>query len=187
VETYFDEPVLIIENIKHLIQMDSRETQRTGLKIAYFVNPHARQVFISAVMKGSPALHYSVRDTLYLIWQTDPEFVYGLLRELTTFVKLPATKNLRNTANFILDLLVIIYINHCEQQYVIEQTSDIFYELMRNRLHLNWFKTDILGETMERFLLQMAITVVAKPIIETVLFAESRRFFKLSVEVRACL
>ena len=190
VEIHAAEPVRATDIIEKLLQIDSQEAQRTGLKSAYFVNPRVREIFLWAGVKGTPALRQLTRDILYLIWRTDPDFTYGLLHELTMRVKLNSQKDLRNTFEFVLELIVTIYINHCEQEYVAQQTNDIFYELMKDRLHLNWFKTGILGPAVERFLMQRVVNSFSKPIWDTFLFTEvvpAEQFFKLSLEDRACL
>jgi len=189
-ELYTDEPVAAIEIIKQLLQMNSQEVRQTGLKAAYYINPRAQGIFLWAATKGTSELRQSTRDILYLIWRTDPDFTYGLLHELTARLRLSAPRDLRNAIEFINDLLVTIYINHCEQEYVIQQTSDIMYELAKNKLHLDWLNIRLLGQGIEQFIFQRVASSFSKPILDTLLLTEltpMKRFFALSLEDRACL
>jgi serine/threonine protein kinase len=189
-ERHADEPAGAAELIRLLLQGDSEEARRTGLKAAYYIGPRARELFLWAATKGAPELRRATRDTLYLIWRSDPDFTYGLLRDLVGRIGLGALLDMRNLVEFVIDLSVTIYINHCEQPEVIRQTADLFYDLARNRLRMDLLNTALLGQTVEALIFQAVAAAFARPIMDTVLLSElmpAERFFALPLERRALL
>lgn len=189
VERHADEPERAAEQIRLLLQADSEEARRTGLKAAYYIGPRARELFLWAA-KGPPELRRAARDTLYLIWRSDPEFTYGLLRELVGRIGLGALLDMRTMVEFVIDLAVTIYINHCEQPAVIRATADLFYDLARNRLRMDLLNTALLGQTVETLVFQAVAAAFARPIMDTMLLSElmpAEAFFALPLEQRAPL
>ncbi len=189
-ELYADEPETAASLIRQLLQRDSEESRRTGLKAAYYIGPRARELFLWAATKGGPELRRATRDTLYLIWRTDPEFTYGLLRDLVGRIGLGALMDLRAIVEFVIDLSVTIYSNHCEQPSVVQQTNDLFYEMARNRLRMDLINTALLGQTIESLIFQAVATAFSKPIMDTILFSEvvpPESFFALPLSERARL
>ncbi|NTW98044.1 MAG: ATP-binding protein, partial [Oscillochloris sp.] len=190
VELYADEPAAASEIIKQLCQCDSDEARRTGLKAAYYIGPRARDLFLWAAAKGSPALRRVARDALYLIWRGDPDFTYGLLKDLVGKVGPGALRDLRNIVEFFFELSVVIYINHCDRQDVIDRTVDLYYELAKQRLHLDIINTGIFGKTIEDLIFQAVASAFSQPILDTIMLAEVMpvdQFFALSTEERALL
>ncbi len=185
-----DEPDPALAIVRQLLENNSTEIQRTALKAAYAMGPLARSLFLWAARKGSPGLRRSTKDILYLIWRHDPDFVYGLLQELASQINLGALADLRKIIEFILDLSITVYINHCDQPGIVQQTSDLWYDILVNRVHMNWLNTGILGPAVEKLIFQAVAAAFARPLLDTVLFTElvpADRFFSLSEEAKAPL
>jgi hypothetical protein len=172
VELHVDEPAVAIGLIKMLISSGSREAERCGLKAAYWIGPGARDVFLWAVRKGSAELRGSTEETLYLIWRQDPDFTYGLLNELADGFGLSALPSLRKTLEFLIRLSITIYINHPEQEDIVRQTTDLWYKILIERLHLNLFRTDLFGKRIERVLFQIVGRAFSGRLMKTALFTD---------------
>ncbi|MEI8165031.1 MAG: hypothetical protein WCG26_01595, partial [Chloroflexales bacterium] len=190
VELHADEPAAAAELIKNLCQRESDEARRTGLKAAYYIGPRAREIFLWAAGRGSPALRRVARDTLYLTWHHDPEFTYGLLRDLVARVGPGALRDLRNILEFFFELSVVIYNNHPERPDVRDTTVDLYYELARQRLHLDILNTGMFGKTIEDLIFQAVASAFSQPVLDAVLMAEVvpiEQFFALPQAERAIL
>lgn len=190
VELYADDPAAAAELIKSLCQRESDEARRTALKAAYYVGPRAREIFLWAAGRGSPALRRVTRDALYLIWRSDPDFTYGLLKDLVARIGPGALRDLRNILEFFFELSVVIYINHPERPDVRDATVEIYYELARQRLHLDILNTGVFGKTIEDLIFQAVATAFTQPILDTMLLAEIvpvEPFFEQPFEERAIL
>jgi hypothetical protein len=190
VELYADDPAAAAELIKGLCQRESDEARRTALKAAYYVGPRAREIFLWAASRGSPALRRVTRDALYLVWRSDPDFTYGLLKDLVARVGPAALRDLRNILEFFFELSVVIYINHPERPDVRDATVEIYYELARQRLHLDILNTGVFGKTVEDLIFQAVASAFSQPILDTMLLAELvpvEPFFELPFEERAIL
>jgi hypothetical protein len=178
------------ELIKQLLQQESEEARRTGLKAAYYIGPPARPIFLWAASRGNAALRRATRDALYLTWRNDPDFTYGLLRDLVARVGPGALRDLRNILEFFFELSVTIYINHCERPDVRDTTVDLYYELAKQRLHLDVINTGLLGKTIEDLIFQAVASAFSQPILDTMMLAEIvpvEEFFALPHEERALL
>ncbi|MFV9503081.1 MAG: protein kinase domain-containing protein [Oscillochloridaceae bacterium umkhey_bin13] len=185
-----DEPEAAAELIKGLCSHSADEARRTGLKAAYYIGPAARPIFLWAASRGGPALRRVTRDTLYLIWRSDPQFTYGLLRELVSKVGPGTLRDLRAMLEFFFELSVVIYINHPERPDVRDTTVDLYYELARQRLHLDILNTGLFGKTIEDLIFQAVASAFSQPILDTMLMAEVvpvEQFFGLPPEQRAIL
>ncbi|NJM07624.1 UbiA family prenyltransferase, partial [Candidatus Gracilibacteria bacterium] len=190
VALYSDDAAAAGEIIRALCQLPSEEARRSGLKAAYYIGPPARDLFLWAASKGGPELRRATRDVLYLIWRNDPAFTYGLLGDLVERVGPGALRDLRSILEFFFELSVVIYINHCDREDVKQQTSDIYYDLARHRLHLDVLNTAIFGKTLEDLLFQAVASAFTEPILDTMMLAEIvpiDAFFALSADERAIL
>jgi hypothetical protein len=190
VELHADDPAAAGELIKALCQRDSDEARRTALKAAYYIGPRAREIFLWAAGRPSPALRRVTRDALYLIWRSDPDFTYGLLKDLVARIGPAALRDLRNILEFFFELSVVIYINHPERPDVRDATAEIYYELARQRLHLDILNTGMFGKTIEDLIFQAVSNAFTKPILDTMMLAEIvpvEPFFELPQEQRAIL
>jgi hypothetical protein len=192
--------------LQRLLDGESGEARRTALKAAYGIGPATRDLFMRAAMRGSPDLRRAAKDTLYLIWRQaapparraladvsyllwrhDPDFTYGFLRDLVGRLRLRDLASIRNTLEFILDLSVTIYINHCDRPEVIRQTDDLYRALAVDQLHLDRVN---LGETIEKLLLRALATAFSGPILDWMLFSDREtpeRLFTLPEADRARL
>lgn len=189
-EMHADDPTAATNIIKHLLELHSPEAQRTGLKTAYTIGAGTRDLFLWAATQDRPGLRRATKDILYLIWRTDPDFTFSLLQELSTHIQLTAIFNLRLILEFILDLTITIYINHCDQPELAHQTSDLYYVLAKERLHLDWLDVGILGPTFEKLIFRAISSAVAQPILETfeqTELATLEHFVRLAEDERARL
>lgn len=190
VELFADDPHAGANALKALCERDSDETRRTALKAAYYIGPPAREVFLWAAARGSPALRRVARDTLYLIWRSDPDFTYGLLRDLVTRIGPSTLRNLRQLLEFFFELSVVIYINHPERPDVRDTTVELYYELARQRLHLDILNTSVFGKRVESLIFQAVASAFSRPILDTMLMSEivpAERFFAVPPAERAIL
>ncbi len=181
-ELHTDDAEGAAELIKQLLQQASEEARRTGLKAAYYIGPPARPIFLWAASRGNAALRRATRDALYLTWRHDPDFTYGLLRDLVGRVGPGALRDLRNILEFFFELSVTIYINHCERTDVRDTTVELYYELAKQRLHLDVINTGLLGKTIEDLIFQAVASAFSQPILDTMMLAEIvpvEQFFEL--------
>jgi hypothetical protein len=189
-ELHTDDADSATEVIKQLLQQTGEEARRTGLKAAYYIGPPARPIFLWAASRGTPVLRRATRDVLYLTWRHDPHFTYGLLRDLVARVGPGALRDLRNMLEFFFELSVTIYINHCERPDVRDTTVEIYYELAKQRLHLDVINTGFLGKTIEDLIFQAVANAFSQPILDTMMLAEVvpvESFFALPHEERELL
>lgn len=185
VEMHADDPAFVSEVVRHLLQMEAMEAQRTGLKAAYYIGPRTRDIFLWAAVQNQPGLRRETKDVLYLIWRNDPDFTFDLLHELAERIEIKSLLSLRLILEFVVDLTITIYINHCEQQELAQQTSDLYYELAIERLHLNLLDTGFLGPAFEKLIFTAISTALAQPILETFYqteFATPQQLLELSEE-----
>lgn len=189
-----------------LLDGDSTDGQRTGLRAAFNIGPDTRDLFEHAAMRGSEKLRRAVRDTLYLIWnghsgpacdsmasigyflwRQAPDFTYGLMRDLVAQVSWLRPRTAGRILGFVLDLTITIYVNHCEREDVAEQTAELYHELTVNRLHLDRIT---LGGRLERLVLRMVAAVFSKRILGWMLTGDedgSEAFFDLPAGDREIL
>ncbi len=187
-----DEQATATNLIKELLKMKSEEARRAGLKAAYYIGRSrgARDIFVWAAINGESELRQTVKNTLYLIWRNESDFVYSLLKELVAQIKFSTLPYLRNIVEFVIELPVIIYINHCEQEEIVEQITELHSRMIKEKLHLDLFNTGILEPIFEKLISQVVTNAFSKPIIETTLFNEfesAQHFFSLAKEDKACL
>jgi hypothetical protein len=190
--------------LQTLLDRPSEEGRRTALKAAYNLGPEAREFFLRAATdedesmresvkntlyliwrNESPAGRRSVTDTFYLIWRHAPGFTYELLDSLVQTVSLLRPRRLRSTLEFILDLTITIYINHCEDEQVIERTAALMHELTVKRLHLHRFTA---GKTLDGLVVKAFSRIFGGQILEFMVFeAPVQEYFRLPAERRASL
>lgn len=152
-ELHVDEPERARSIIGRLMSSPIDEARHTALKAAYNIGPGARQLFIQAALDGAPPLKDTLKDVLYLIWRTgshiaredvagtlylvwrhDPGFAYDVLRELVSRIGWRDLLTGRSLTQFFIELSVMIYVNHCDRQEVIERTDELYYRLATERL-----------------------------------------------------
>lgn len=195
--------------LQKLLDERAEGPRRTALKAAYNIGPEARAFFLRAAIDGEPSMRESVKNTLYLIWRNEsgagrqsvtetlyliwrhaPGFTYDFLNSLLDEIRLRNVKKLPSILEFILDLTITIYINHCDEQEVIDKTADLLHELAVNRLHLHLFKTGILGSTVEKLIFRSIARVFGGQVLDWMMFADDvpvQAFFRLPAERRARL
>jgi TIR domain len=209
VALYAETPKETTALIDRLLAIDSEEARRTALKAAYNIGPPARDIFLHTALEGGPALRQSLKDTLYLIWRRDspvgrrgaadnlyliwrhdPGFTYGFLGEMLAKISLGNIAKIRPILEFVLDLSIVIYVNHCDRDDVAESTARLYHELATERLHLDLLNTGFLGVRFEKLVFRSVARVFSKRILQWMLFSDTvpaDRFFELPKERRACL
>ena len=188
VEWYANDTEAALPAIKTLLALDSEEARRTALKAAYTIGAGARDLFLWAAREGSPTLREATSSTLYLLWHNDPTFVADLLRNMTAqigFLDLlqPKTEGL---VEFIIQLSVVILINHIDQPAVIQQISDLYYDLATARLHLD----NPVVEAATTVFSQALSGAVIAPLLKAILLEElqtTENLFQLTPAQRAPL
>jgi hypothetical protein len=206
---HVDDPKAATTLIDALLWSDAEEARRTGLKAAYKIGPPARDLFLRTALEGGRALQQSLKDTLYLIWRREsrvarreatdalyllwrqaPGFTYELLHDLLAQIGLRNVRRIRPILEFVLDLSITIYINHCDQDEVVQKTAHLYHELATERLHLDLLNTGLLGPRFERLVFRSVAHVFARRVLGWMLLDEGAAvhgFFDLPTERRACL
>lgn len=172
VEYHADQPQAALAIIDHLLGLDSTEAHHTALKAAYFIGQAAQSIFLSVAANQNRGLRLMTRDALYLIWRKDPDFVNELLYALSARIELTAPRTTRYLLEFIIDLSVTIYINHCGVSGLPQQISDLYYELIKNRLHLDLLDVGILGPAFGKLVAKAVGSALAKPVMDTFQYTE---------------
>ncbi|MCC6190347.1 MAG: NACHT domain-containing protein [Anaerolineales bacterium] len=183
-DRYVDQPSAAGAQIEQLLSLASDLAQRTALKAAYRIGEGARAHFISAALQGSPELRAAARDTLYLIGQENPQFVFSVLDDLASRISYKAPRTLVDTLSFILDLSITLYINQCEREGMIQQTSDLWHKVLKDRLHLDRF--DGLAPVLETVLVPAVSFGYSGRLVSTLTeFIPPEQLFRLSDEQKA--
>lgn len=197
--------------LQTLLDEKSEETRRTALKAAYNIGPQARDFFFRAAMEGEPSTRESLKNTLYLIWRNEspagrqsltdafyliwrhaPGFTYEFLYALLDQIRWRRSPlKALEILGFVLDLTLTIYINHCDDDEVLDKTSALLQDLATKRLPLSLHRlTGPLGRGVEKAGLHLLSRRVGGPVLDWMLFAEEapvKNFFELPPEQRASL
>ncbi|HEY1525094.1 MAG TPA: trypsin-like peptidase domain-containing protein [Candidatus Angelobacter sp.] len=209
VDLHEDDEEKTFKWLHDLLETGAIERQRTALKAAYYVGPKAGKLFLWACTKGSDDLRQATGYILYLawrkgslsapegpmavgylLWRMDPPFTYKLLHDLVDRIN-PLSGDL---IQFVFLLSIMIYINHCEREDVIEQTV-VLYQALARKLQLNLLRTDIFGEAVEQFLFRAALKTslvagFARPILRAALQSDDQEldsFLQMPKKERECL
>lgn len=210
VELHAEDPKAARALLQSLLDDDNSEAaRRTALKAAYNIGPQTRDFFLRAALdrnrsvresvrntlyliwrNESPARRRSVTDTLYLIWRHSPGFTYELLTSLVDELGPTDIVGRASAFRFVIELIVTIYINHCEEEEVIQNTAALLHHLAVDRMHLNLLKTGVFGKKAEQLFLGVLASAFAAPVLDWMLFTDGRpatAFFKLPRDERAPL
>ncbi|HEY0072035.1 MAG TPA: NACHT domain-containing protein, partial [Chloroflexia bacterium] len=202
VQLYDEEPAVALQMIEQLLDLDSEQVQRTALKAALRIGPGAVDIFLSAGTRGSVSLRRAAKDTLYLAWQSNQVLIYDVLDRLVASIGIGnmVGELFRGRSSkpqvvrdpllkFIIELSVTCYINRCDEQSITEKTDALYYELLKNKLHMNILKTPVIGGALTR-LAEAFTTAFSRPIVEAMLLSDLmpvERFFKLPPAERQVL
>lgn len=195
VEIHAADPEKALSIITQLLQKKGLEVQQTGLKAAYAVKPPAHDIFLWAAVQNSDQLRSLTRDSLYLIWRSNADFTYSLLRQLIesitinigTLIAQEARQTLSNTVEFTFDLLATIYMNYCTEPSVIEQMDALFYKLAK-KLPLDIINA--LGPGVKQLFIQWITHSFTAPMLNSITFVDigpAQHFFALPAEQKAYL
>ncbi|MBL8324215.1 MAG: TIR domain-containing protein [Rubrivivax sp.] len=173
-----------------MIHRPSAEPKRTAVRAALHIGPAMRDWLIK-VVSGSDEVKHAVRDTLYFIWsgfsqpgglnrtnalyfiwRRAPDFTHELLDELVSRIGLFSIFKAGHTFAFVLDVMITIYINHCERQQVIEHTAMLFRRIAVEKLHLDRIA---LPDRVEKMVLGVVSSVLAERVLGWVLLDESNK------------
>ena len=152
--------------LKMLIDLGNPRSFRCALKAAYLIGPATRDLFLQAARthveelrdaametlyliwrQGSPAEQVVAGDELYLLWRRDPKFTYALMDRLLDEIQLSklALEKVQSRdglhtrlLEFLIQLSITIYINHCHEKTVVSSTAALYRRLAVDRLHLDW-------------------------------------------------
>jgi hypothetical protein len=208
VEWYSEDAAAGGRLLRRLLDQSSEATRRTALRAAYSIGPEARDFFLHAAVNGEPSMRESVKNTLYLIWRQEspaarsgnetlyplwrhaPGFTHDFLNSLLAEIRPRNVKKAPAVLEFILDLTITIYINHCDEPDVLDKTSEILHDLCVKRLHLHRVKTGILGAAVEKIVGRAVARVLGQQMLNWMLFADQAStpaFFRMPAESRALL
>jgi len=205
VELHAHDRAAATELLQKLLNDPSEETRRTALKAAYTIGPDMRDFFLRAAIDGEPNIREALKNTLYLIfrneadsrlsdsayllWRSAPGFTYDLLDSLLPEIRLTNPIKGMAVAGFLLDVTITIYINHCDQQEVVDRTADLLYKFSVERLQLDKFSKGILGK-FEGIIIRVISRVFGAQVLSWMLFEDvssTQDFFRLPAESRARL
>lgn len=172
VEYHAAKPEEALNIVNQLIALDNAEAQHTALKAAYFIGSEAQTVFLDVASNRDDALREVTKDALYLIWRRDPDFVNDLLRILCSRIELKALHQIPALLDFVIDLSVTIYINHCDDPGMPQQISDLFHDLVKDQLPLGDLLRPVLSTLGQSNAIVKKVTKaidsgVARPVIES--------------------
>ena len=168
-----DQPQVALDIINHLLKLDSTEAQVTALKAAYFIGPPAQSVFLDIASNQGRDLRRLTKDALYLNWQTDPQFVENLLYALVERIDLKSPRQMRYILEFIIDLSITIYINNCDDEKLPQKISDLYYELIKNRLRLDLLDIGFLGPAFGKLIAAAVGSAMARPVMDAFQYTET--------------
>jgi hypothetical protein len=170
-------PEYVIRKIRRLFSARSADTWSVGLKAAYTIGPAAEGIFRWIALKGSLRLRRSAVYALYLRWKPAPgNFTRELMDDLSRQVRLTRPLRTRRILEFLTDLSITTYINHCDVPGVAQHTSDLWYRVIVTRLHL----TLLSHPRIDRLIGKAISRMFGKRILEGALnsdFQDPMRFF----------
>ena len=173
-----DQPQAALDVLKHLLQLDSTEAQYTALKAAYFIGPAAQTVFLDIACNPDRDLRRVTKDALYLNWRADPQFVSDLFDALVERIDLKSPRQTRFILEFIIDLSITIYINNCDDAELPQQISDLYYELITNRLRLDLLDIGFLGPAFGKLISAAVGSAMARPVMNAFQYTESTALYR---------
>ena len=190
--------------LQSLLDSPSEAGRRTAFKAAYNIGPTARDFFLRAARAGDPSMREAVRDTLYLIWRNEspagrhsvtdtfyliwrraPGFTNDLLRNLVAEISWRHPKQSLPILLFALDLILAIYMNHCEDEEVLDETAALVHELAVKRIYLTR-----IPRTIQAGFVRVMTSAYIRPVLDWMMFADAvpvQDFFRLPAERRALL
>jgi hypothetical protein len=206
VELHAEKPQEASNVLQRLMAGSSDQGRRTALKAAFNIGPDARELFLQATVDGAPWMRDSVKymlyliwrnespegrrsiaDTFYLIWRRAPGFTYQFVEMLAGKVSYLHLVRLKPTLEFIFDVVITIYINHCDDQTVIDKTAAIMEDITVNRLHL---KTLTRVDAVNKLFVHAMTAVFGQQILDWMMFGkveQVQEFFRLPAGQRAYL
>lgn len=183
VELHADDPPAALGAVRDLLRSGTTDSRITGLRAAYRMGADARQVFKEALVDGPPALRTAAVHALYLRWRRDPEFTWALLDDLAREARLTAPRLTSRALDAMAEVSAAIYVHHCDRHEVVRRTSDLWYRVLVERLHLR----GLLPPPLERVFLGVVGAVFSRRVADTPLFSEggADRLFSLPAVERA--
>lgn len=161
----------------------TEESRQTAIKAAYFIGRPAKGVFLWIAAGKSRELAKTGVYALYLRWSIDPDFVYELLHELGSQVGPVPIGRSGRILRFLSDLSITIYINHPERQDVAEHTSELWYHVLKQRMHLG----SRVSRVLSWLIFRIVAVVFSRRALDTALLSELQSpeaFFRQSDEQR---
>jgi len=178
-------PRYVLEEIGRLLASESAEAWSIGLKAAYLIGPSAGSIFRWIALEGSTPLQKAAVYALYLRWSPEPgNFAAKLMEDLADQVRLTTPRRTRHTLEFLADLSITVYTNHCDEPSVVERTSALWHQVLKHQLHLDVLNRPVLDKLTARGLSRM----FAKRVLDGVFKSELQdpaRFFNASSAEKA--
>ena len=174
VAIYAEDPKTAQALIQALLLQPSTDAQQVALKAMYRIGFGMQPVFRAAIENDTPEESGSLRtilhNTLYLLWKSDPTFVYDLLESLIekvdpSTVLTPKTQKL---LEFVIRLAAVIYMNHPDDEDVQTRVTQLYYNLAVNHLDLDHATAQtgtVFWATLGQYLIAPTLTTL---LLETV-------------------
>jgi hypothetical protein len=180
-------PAEVLATVRALLAGKDTNAWHVALRAAYFLGEPLREVFLETARSSDEDLRQVAALALYLRWKADPDnFTAKLLRELTAEIRpFPSRRN-SNVFEFLAEVSIAVYINHCDTPGVAEQTSELWRTVLKERMHLGLVNR----RGMDLLIARIAARVYSRKILETALFAELQdpgQFFSLRAEDKAVM
>lgn len=115
----------------------SEEARQTAFTAAYQMGSEGRALFRWLAGENVPAARSAAVLSLYLRWRRDRQYVFDLLDELGREVRLPPIGRRGRILRFLGDISITIYINHPQDDEVIQRTSRLWRRVLRRQLRLH--------------------------------------------------
>jgi hypothetical protein len=171
--------------ILQLLGGKSPDGWSVGVKAAHHIGPAAGHIFRWIALKGSAELRRSAVCALYLRWGPEPgNFTSELLDDLSRQVRLARPLRSRRILEFLADLSITVYINHCDDPAVTRHTSDLWHRVLVRRLHL----PALSHPRLDRLLGNALSRMFGKRILEGALsseFQDPHLFFRAPADAKA--
>jgi hypothetical protein len=207
VELHADDARAACALLQKLLDQPAEEGRRTALKAAYKIGPAARDFFMRAAIDGDDSLRESVKNTLYLIWRQESAagrraladtvyligehnrgFTYEFMEKLID--RIGITNAFGASANFAIQLLITIYVNHCDEDEVIRQTARLMRKLTVEKFSMaTWLLKAKRLDPLWSIVVRAFTSAFGKRIFEYMLLDPklAHDFFRLPAERRAYL
>jgi hypothetical protein len=151
-------------------QLHGGPTERgVALNAMRFLGPGAVDLFVDVASSPDEEVRRATAIALYLLWRAGPDNVtHEVMNRIIERVRPSASRSSRSKLEFLSDLSIAVYANHCELDEVTRSTSDLWRTTLKDRLHLGLVNQPIL----EPLLKAVVSSAFSRRIAETAWLAD---------------